>query len=136
MTRNGQDDAAGGISEARAIEGLLAYALTSPRWGGGAVQKVREAVARSRVLAKRFPGEYTDLLAHSLLTAARIQLNRGRAIEALPLVQEAVALARVTGGDRLIASLHRLAEALEELHRYSEAAAALAEADQLPPPSG
>ncbi|NBE92601.1 hypothetical protein FE391_09360 [Nonomuraea sp. KC401] len=61
-------------------------------------------------------------------------LRRGRPMEALPLAQEAVALTRPAGGAPLVASLHRLAAVLEALHRYSEAAALVAEADRLLPP--
>ncbi|WP_188187311.1 hypothetical protein [Nonomuraea sp. SYSU D8015] len=134
MTRNGPDDATRkGTSEAQAIEGLLAYAQSRPRWGRAALKVVSEAVARSRALARESPGEHTALLARCLRTAAKLLLKRGRAVEALPLALEAVALTRSVGGAPLVVSLHCLAAALEGLHRYSEAAATLAEADGIPP---
>ncbi|RVX43055.1 hypothetical protein EDD27_5724 [Nonomuraea polychroma] len=135
MTRNGPDDATRkGTSEAKAIEGLLAYALKRPRWGNSAIDYLTEAIARSRALARESPGEHTELLARCLRTAAKVLLKRRRAMEALPLAQEAVALTRARGGAPLVVSLHGLAAVLEALHRYSEAAAALAEADGIPPP--
>ncbi|MEO3885766.1 tetratricopeptide repeat protein [Nonomuraea sp. B5E05] len=135
MTRNGPDDATRrGTSEVDAIEGLLAYAQTRPRWGGSAVKSLSEAIARSRVLFGESPEEYSGLLARCLSTGARLLLRRGRPAEALPLAEEAVALTRSAGGAPLVASLYRLAAVLEALHRYSEAAALVAEADQLLPP--
>ncbi|SEG32919.1 hypothetical protein SAMN05444920_102602 [Nonomuraea solani] len=136
MTRNGPDDATRrGASDVEAIEGLLAFAQTRPRWGGGAaLSSASEAIARSRVLAKNSPGEHTALLARCLRTTAKLLLVRGRATEALPLAQEAVALTRSIGDGPLVVSLACLAAALEALHRYSEAAATLAEAERLPPP--
>lgn len=136
MTRNGPDDATRkDTSEVNAIEGLLAFAQTRPRWGGGtALNSASEAIARSRVLAGRSPGEHTGLLARCLCTTARLLLRRGRATEALPLAQEAVAVSRSLGGGSLMASLRCLATTYEALHRYSEAAATLAEADKIPPP--
>jgi hypothetical protein len=135
MTLNGPDDATRrGSSHVDAIEGLLAYAQTHSRWGGGGVRKASQAVAMSRALVDEFPGRYTDLLARCLRTTAGILLRRGKATEALPLAQEAVALTRAIGGGPLVISLRCLATALEALHRYSEAAAVLAEADQIPPP--
>ncbi|TMR10349.1 tetratricopeptide repeat protein [Nonomuraea zeae] len=88
----------------------------------------------SRALVDESSGKHTDLLARALRTTAGILLDRGKATEALPLAQEAVALARATGGGPLVISLHCLAAAYEALHRYSEAAELLAEADQIPPP--
>ncbi|KAB8192281.1 hypothetical protein FH608_026735 [Nonomuraea phyllanthi] len=133
MTRNGPDDATRrGTSDVEAIEGLLAYAQTrSSRWGGAALKRLSEAVARSRALDARAPGQHTALLARSLLAKARLLLERNRAGEALPLAEEAVALAREVGGPLLVMALSRLAATLEALHRYSEAAATIAEADQL-----
>lgn len=138
MTRNSPDDATRkGTPDARAIEGLLAYATARPRWGSSALNTVSEAIARSRILAEERPGEHTELLARCLLTAARLLLKRRRAAEALPPAQEAVELTRATGGAPLVVSLHCLAAALEGLHRYSEAAAALAEAERITgPPDG
>ncbi|MEV1178538.1 hypothetical protein [Nonomuraea sp. NPDC049784] len=134
MTRNSPDDATRrGTSDVEAIEGLLAYAQTSSRWGGGALRRAGEAVARSRALAREHP-KHTALLARSLSTTAKLLLKRGRAVEALPLAQEAVALTREMGGGPLVASLMCLAAVFEALHRYSEAAATMAEADQIPPP--
>ncbi|MFG1706864.1 hypothetical protein ACFLIM_27100 [Nonomuraea sp. M3C6] len=118
----------------KAIEGLLAYAQTRRRWGGGALDYASEAIARSRALSREFPGQYADLLARCLLTSARLLLKRRRATEALPLAQEAVELTRPLGGGPLVVSLHCLAAAFESLHRYSEAAATIAEAGQIPPP--
>ncbi|MGI5288637.1 hypothetical protein ACQEVF_35570 [Nonomuraea polychroma] len=135
MTRNGPDDATRkGTSEAKAIEGLLAYALKRPRWGHSAIDYLTEAIARSRALTRESPGEHTELLARSLRTAAKVLLKRRRAMEALPLAQEAVALTRAGGGAPLVVSLHALAAVLEALHRYSEAAATLAEAEGIAPP--
>ncbi|MFC7583463.1 hypothetical protein ACFQYP_06560 [Nonomuraea antimicrobica] len=74
------------------------------------------------------------LLSRCLLTAAKLLLGRGRAAEALPLAEEAVALTRPVGGAPLVVSLGCLATALEALHRYSEAAATHAEVDRVPPP--
>ncbi|MFI7633576.1 hypothetical protein [Nonomuraea sp. NPDC049400] len=134
MTRNSPDDATRrGTSDVEAIEGLLAYAQTGSRWGGAALRRARDAVARSRALAEESP-EHTALLARSLRTMAALLLKRGRAVEALPVAQEAAALTRAMGGAPLVASLMRLAEVYEALHRYSEAAAAMAEADRIPPP--
>ncbi|MEV0387220.1 hypothetical protein [Nonomuraea sp. NPDC050643] len=136
MTRNSPDDATRrGSSDVEAIEGLLAFALSRPRWGGGAaLSSASEAVARSRVLAEKAPEAHTVLLARCLQTSATLLLGRGRATEALPMAQEAVALTRSSGGAPLVVSLGCLAKALEALHRYSEAAATLAEADRIPPP--
>ncbi|MBF8193959.1 hypothetical protein ITP53_51455 [Nonomuraea sp. K274] len=137
MTRNGPDDATRkGTSDVEAIEGLLAYAETArSRWGGAALGSANEAIARSRVLVKEAPGEVTTaLLARCLRTAAGLLLRRGRATDALPLATEAVALTREMSGAPLVVSLHCLATALEALHRYSEAAMTLAEADAIPPP--
>ncbi|UBU10636.1 hypothetical protein [Nonomuraea gerenzanensis] len=119
-----------------AIEGLLALAAGRPRWAGGAaLNNAGEAIARSRALVAQSPGEHTELLARCLQTTARLLLARGRAVEALPLAQEAVALSRSTGGAALSVALRRLAQAQEALHRYSDAAATLAEADRLRPSS-
>jgi hypothetical protein len=136
MTRNGPDDATRrGTSAVAAIEGLLAFATTRPRWAGGAaLNSASEAIARSRALAAQSPGEHTPLLARCLHTTAKLLLARGRATEALPLAQEAVALTRSVGGGSLALSLRRLAEVQEALHRFSDAAATIAEADRLPPP--
>ncbi|MBB5784874.1 hypothetical protein [Nonomuraea jabiensis] len=136
MTRNGPDDTTrSGTSDVEVIEGLLAYAQTrSSRWGGAALKRVSEAVARSRALDARAPGTHTTLLARSLLAKAKLLLKRDRAAEALPLAQEAVSLTRPTGGAPLAVALYCLATTLESLHRYSEAAAAIAEADQILPP--
>jgi hypothetical protein len=136
MTRNSPDDASRkGGSEAESIAGLLAYAATRRRWGGSALKIVDEAVARSRALAERCPGEHTELLAHCLRTSAKLLLKRRRAVEALPPAEEAVTLTRAAGGPPLMLSLHVLAAVLEDLRRYSEAAALAAEADKiaLPP---
>lgn len=124
MTRNGPD--------AAAVQAMLAYAVRRPKWGGRGLERAREAIAQSRVLADRFPEEHTGLLVRALLTTARLLLDRSRATEALPMAQEAVALSRSIGGGSLVFSLHRLAEAYEALHRYSDAAETLAEADQIP----
>ncbi|GAA3260353.1 hypothetical protein [Nonomuraea helvata] len=134
MTRNSPDDATRrGTSDAEAIEGLLAYAQTGSRWGGAALRRARQAVARSRALATEFP-EHTALLARSLRLTARLLLKRGKAVEALPMAQEAAALTRAMGGAPLVTSLMHLAEVYEALHRYSEAAATMAEADRISPP--
>ncbi|TMR10149.1 hypothetical protein ETD86_40655 [Nonomuraea turkmeniaca] len=135
MTRSGPDDAPRkGMSEARAIEGLLAYAQKRPRWGNAAIDCLSEAIARSRALARECPGEHTELLARCLGTAAKVLLKRRRATEALPLAEEAVTLTRAGGGAPLVVSLQRLAAVLEALHRYSDAAATMAEADKVTPP--
>ncbi|GAA3538671.1 hypothetical protein GCM10022419_018320 [Nonomuraea rosea] len=134
MSRNGPDDATRrGTSQVEAIEGLLAYARTRSRWGGGALRNASQAVAMSRTLVGESAGKHTDLLARALRTTAGILLERGKATEALPMAQEAVALTRAIGGGPLVVSLHCLAGAFEALHRYSEAAEMLAEADQIPP---
>ncbi|MFI9590200.1 hypothetical protein [Nonomuraea sp. NPDC052265] len=133
MTRNGPDDATRmGTPDEAAVQALLAYALRLPRWGGRGVDRAREAIAQSRALAARFPAEHTGLLVHCLRSTAGLLLDRSRAVEALPMAQEAVALSRGLGGGHLAVSLYRLAEAYEALHRYSDAAEALAEADQIP----
>ncbi|MFI7693811.1 hypothetical protein ACIBQ6_32410 [Nonomuraea sp. NPDC049655] len=136
MNRNGPDDATRmGSPDAAAVQALLAYALTLPRRGGRGgrgVDRALEAVAQSRALAARSPAEHTALLAHCLRTTARLLLDRSRATEALPMAQEAVALSRGLDGGHLAVSLYRLAEAYEALHRYSDAAETLAEADQIP----
>ncbi|MFI7112211.1 hypothetical protein ACIBK9_38280 [Nonomuraea sp. NPDC050227] len=133
MNRNGPDDATRmGSPDAAAVQALLAYALTLPRRGGRGVDRALEAVAQSRALAARSPAEHTGLLAHCLRTTARMLLDRSRATEALPMAQEAVALSRGLEGGHLAVSLYRLAEAYEALHRYSDAAETLAEADQIP----
>ncbi|GAA2204302.1 hypothetical protein GCM10009850_002890 [Nonomuraea monospora] len=137
MTRNSPDDATRkGTSAVAAIEGLLAFAANRPRWAGSsALNSAGEAIARSRALAAQSP-EHNPLLARCLRTTARLMLAKGRAMEALPLAQEAVALTRSAGGGALGLSLRRLAEVQEALHRFSDAAATLAEADRLPPPPG
>ncbi|MEU6710365.1 hypothetical protein ABZ897_02700 [Nonomuraea sp. NPDC046802] len=135
MTRNGPDDATRkGTSEVDAVEGLLAYAQSRSRWGGAALSSLSEAIALSRTLAEKSPGEHTVLLARCLRTTAGHLLKRNRAVEALPLAQEAVALTRSIGGAPLVVALTCLASAYEALHRYSEAAATLAEADEITPP--
>ncbi|MET8869752.1 hypothetical protein ABZW11_43050 [Nonomuraea sp. NPDC004580] len=117
-----------------AIEGLLALAQTRPRWSrSAALNGFMEAIARSRVLAERAPREHTELLARCLRTTAKHLLAWGRFTEALPLAQEAVAVSRSIGGGSLVVCLHTLASVQEALHRYSDAAAALAEADAVPP---
>jgi hypothetical protein len=135
MTRNGPDDATrNGTPDAATVEALLAYAQTRTRWGGGGLDIAHKAIALSRTLAEQAPAEYTDLLARCLRTTAKLLLRRGHATEALPMAQEAVALTRATGDGPLVVSLLCLAEAQEALHRYTEAAETLAEADQIPPP--
>ncbi|MGR6916378.1 tetratricopeptide repeat protein [[Actinomadura] parvosata] len=136
MTRNSPDDATRkGTSAVDAIEGLLAFAASRPRWAASAaINSASEAISRSRALAAQSPGEHLPLLTRCLNTTARLMLARGRATEALPLAQEAVALSRSIGGASLAVSLHRLAEAQEALQRFGDAAATLAEADRLPPP--
>ncbi|MEV4169791.1 tetratricopeptide repeat protein [Nonomuraea sp. NPDC049709] len=135
MHRNDPDDATRkGSADVAAIEGLLAFAQTRPRWSGGAaLSSASEAIARSRVLAGKSPEEHTELLSRCLRTTAKLLLKRGKATEALPLAQEAVALARSVGGGPLVVSLMCLARVFEALHRYSEAAATMAEADRIPP---
>ncbi|NUR90067.1 MAG: tetratricopeptide repeat protein [Nonomuraea sp.] len=134
MTRNGPDDATRkGSPDAAAVRAMLAYATRRPRWGSRGVDRALEAVAHSRALVRRSPEEHTGLLVHALLVTARLLLDRSRATEALPMAQEAVALSRSLDGGSLVFSLHRLAEAYEALHRYSEAAESLAEADRVPP---
>lgn len=138
MTRNSPDDATRrGSAAVDAVEGLLAFATTRPRWAAStALNSASEAISRSRALAEVSPAEHTALLARCLSTTARLLLRRSRAMEALPLAQEAVALTRTAGGSPLATSLRCLAEAEEALHRYSDAAATLAEADRIPPPAG
>jgi hypothetical protein len=133
MTRNGPDDATQrGSPDAARVKALLAYAAQGRSlWGGRGLDRAREAIAQSRVLAAQFPEEHMGLLVHCLTTTAGLLLKRSRATEALPMAQEAVAISRSLGGGHLVFSLHRLAEAYEALHRYSDAAAAHAEADQL-----
>ncbi|MGW0806438.1 hypothetical protein [Nonomuraea sp. NPDC002799] len=135
MSRNGPDDATRkGAAGVEGIEGLLAYAQSRSRWGGGALTSLGEAIALSRALARESPMEHTELLARCLRTTAKFLLRRRQGMEALPLAQEAVALTRSIGGAPLAVSLHCLAAAYEALHRYTEAAATLAEAAELPPP--
>lgn len=135
MSRKGPDDATRkGTSGVEAIEGLLAFAQTRPRWSRStALNGFREAIARARMLADESPREHTELLVRCLRTTARQLLSWGRSTEALPMAQEAVAVARSIGGAPLIASLHTLAAVYEAEHHYSEAAAALAEADAIRP---
>ncbi|WP_157245960.1 hypothetical protein [Nonomuraea typhae] len=85
----------------------------------------------SRILAARDPIAHSCLLAKSLRTAATLLLLRRRPAQALPLAEESVALARGTGGAPLVVSLVCLAEILNALHRYGEAADAIAEADKV-----
>ncbi|HEX4814419.1 MAG TPA: hypothetical protein VFV66_16885 [Nonomuraea sp.] len=135
MTRYSPDDATHTCAaEVRFIEGLLALAASRRRWGGRALDAGKEAVARCRALDKRCPGEHAELLARCLLTGARQLLRRRRALEALPLAEEAVTLTRPVGGAPLTVSLHCLATALEALRRHDEAATALAEAGRVSPP--
>jgi hypothetical protein len=133
MTRNSPDDAThNGASAVGAVEGLLALAMSRPRWAASAaIGSASEAIARSRALAAESPDEHVGLLARSLRTAAQLQIQRGRPVEALPLAQEAVALTRSAGGPDLVAALGCLAKAQEALHRYGEAAATYAEAEKL-----
>jgi hypothetical protein len=133
MIRNSPDDATrDGSSAVKAVEGLLALAQSRPRWAvSAALSNASEAIARSRALAEESPGEHTGLLARCLCTTARLQLDRGRAMEALPLAQEAVALTRSIGGGDLVVSLGRLALVQQALHRYGEAASTYAEAEKL-----
>ncbi|WP_327091045.1 hypothetical protein OIE66_10595 [Nonomuraea sp. NBC_01738] len=132
MARNGFDDAIRrGTVGAEAVEGLLAYASTRSRWGGGALKNAREAVEMSRTLAAADPPAYTPLLARALRTSATLLLRRRRPARALPAAQESVALARAAGGAPLIVSLACLADVLTALHRYGEAAEAMAEAAEI-----
>ncbi|MEU8245152.1 hypothetical protein [Nonomuraea sp. NPDC048916] len=134
MARNGSDDTTRrGTTGADAVEGLLAYAATRPRWSRGALRDLREAVARSRELAAADPA-HTALLVRSLHTAATLLLKRGRAAEALPLAVEAVELSRPEGGAALVACLWCLSQVYEALQQYAEAAAATDEAAQAVPP--
>ena len=135
MSRKGPDDATRkGTSGVEAIQGSLAFAQTRPRWSrSAALNGFREAIARARILADESPREHTELLVHCLRTTARQLLLWRRSAEALPLAQEAVAAARSIGGAPLIASLHTLADAYEAERHYSDAAAAIAEADAVPP---
>ncbi|WP_143590325.1 tetratricopeptide repeat protein [Thermoactinospora rubra] len=118
-------------ASAEAVEALLAYASTGPRWGRGAVDRARRAVALSRELARSGSAEHTSLLARSLRTTARLLLRRRRAAEALPYALEAVSVARAVGGGALVVSLGCLADVLTALGRHEEAAAALKEAETI-----
>ncbi|MFI9560152.1 hypothetical protein [Nonomuraea endophytica] len=132
MARNGFDDAIRrGTVGAEAVEGLLAYAQSRSGWGRAGVRSALEAVAMSRVLATRDPAAHTGLLARSLRTAATMLLRRRRPARALPLAKEAVSLARASGGAPLVVSLVALAEILNSLQRYAEAAEAMTEADKI-----
>jgi hypothetical protein len=126
MARYGFDDkvrrqAVGAAS----VEGLLAYAMSRPRWA--ALRGARRAVAMARDLAAADPQAYTGLLSRALRTTAGLLLRR-RPQEALPLAEEAVVLARRAGGAPLVVSLALLAKVLEALDRYGEAAAASSQA--------
>lgn len=133
MARNGSDDTTRrGTTGADAVEGLLAYAASRPRWSRGALRDLREAVTRSRELAAADPG-HTVLLVRALHTAAMLLLKRGRAAEALPFAIEAVELAR-SEGEALVACLWCLSAVYEALQQYAEAAAATEEAAQVMPP--
>ena len=125
------DDALGRTSTpVRAVEGLLAYAQTQRRWGRparGALSSAGQAVSLSRDLAAHSPA-HTLLLVRALRTTARLHLERGQPAEALPLAEEAVALARRLGGDPLVISLEALARIYDSLQRYGEATSAIAEA--------
>ncbi|MEW9549347.1 hypothetical protein [Nonomuraea sp. NPDC050783] len=136
MSRNGPDDATRkGTEEAAEIEGLLALAATTrPQRGGAALEVMSEAIAKCRVLARTSPGEYDALLARCLRDTATMLLDRRRAVEALTLAQEAVALARAAGGVPLMRALRCLAAALGALNRFSEAAVTEAEAETLARP--
>lgn len=132
MARNGFDDAIRrGTVGAEAVEGLLAYAQTRSRWGRAGLRTARQAVEMSRALAAADPLAHTGLLARALRTTAGVLLKRGRPAQALPLAEESVALARAAGGAPLVVSLACLAEALDALHRYGEAAEAMAEAEKV-----
>ncbi|GAA0912788.1 hypothetical protein [Nonomuraea longicatena] len=127
MARYGFDDkvrreAVGAAS----VEGLLAYAMSRPRWA--ALRGARRAVAMARDLAAADPQAYTGLLSRALRTTAGLLLRRRRPEEALPLAEEAVVLARRAGGAPLVVSLACLAQVLEALDRYGEAAAASSQA--------
>ncbi|MEV0613184.1 hypothetical protein AB0I81_07640 [Nonomuraea sp. NPDC050404] len=133
MIRNSPDDATrDGASAVKAVEGLLALAQSRPRWAvSAALGNAGDAIARSRELVAASPGEHAALLARCLRTTAKLQMERGRAMAALPLAQEAVALTRSVGGGELVVSLGRLAQVQEALHRYGEAASTYAEAEKL-----
>jgi hypothetical protein len=130
MTRNNSDDATRrDTGEVAAVEGLLAYALSRPRWSRAAVRGVREAVRRSRALAAADPAAHVPLLARSLRAQARVTLRRGRPGDALEPALESVALARASGGAPLVVCLGCLAEVYRALRRHDEAASALEEAE-------
>jgi tetratricopeptide (TPR) repeat protein len=135
MARNGSDDATRrGTAGVAAVEGLLAYAGRRSRWGGGALDRVHQAIGLSRELAAADPDEHTVLLARCLLAAAKLLLKRGRAAEALPHAEEAVELCRPAGGAPLIVALACLSDVYEAQQRYGEAAAAMTEAASVDPP--
>ncbi|MCK2217425.1 hypothetical protein MF672_027080 [Actinomadura sp. ATCC 31491] len=128
MTRNGPDDATRkGSVETAEIEGLLAFAAT--RRGKARLNVMSEAIAKCRALVRKSPGQHEVLLAHCLRTSSRMLLDERRLTQALPAAQEAVALTRRCGGPPLAAALMCLGNVLEALNRFSEAAAAMAEAD-------
>ncbi|GAA4070005.1 hypothetical protein [Nonomuraea soli] len=129
MARNGFNERTS--ARVDAVEGLLAYASTQSRWSRQAIERVWEAVALSRELARTDPGAHTALLARSLRTAARLMLRRRRPDDALPSAEEAVRLARAVGGAPLILALGCLSEVLTALGRHEEAAVAMIEADKL-----
>ena len=123
MARNGSDDAIRrGTTGVEQVEGLLAYAATQSR--RAALKSAREAVALSRNVSNPL------LLARALRTAATLLLPR-RPAEALPLAQEAVSLCQPCGGAPLVVSLTCLANTLNALHRYGEAAEVMAAAEKL-----
>ncbi|NRQ30542.1 hypothetical protein HII36_01605 [Nonomuraea sp. NN258] len=114
---------------------MLAYAQTQSqaRWGRSALKSAQRAIAMCRGLDPE-SSDHTLLLARSLRTTATLLLGRGKPGEALPLAEEAVALSRLAGGGHLIVALTCLAGVLEELRRYSDAAAAWAEVSTIAPP--
>lgn len=135
MARNGSDDATRrGTAGVAAVEGLLAYAGRRSRWGGGALNRIHQAIGLSRELAAADPDEHGVLLARCLMAAAKLLLKRGRAAEALPHAEEAVELCRPTGGAPLVVALACLSGVYEAQQRYGEAAAATTEAASIEPP--
>jgi tetratricopeptide (TPR) repeat protein len=113
---------------------LLAYArvLRNTRRRQRALPVLAEAVAISRELSEGDALEYGGLLARALRELADYLTKYGQAGDALPLAEEAVALARISDGGALVVALYAYARVLRALGRHEEAAACEAEAEAVP----
>ncbi len=89
-----------------------------------AASRLEQALA-----AARSAGAAPQLVSRALYAFATLHVDRGRSAEALPLLEEAVGIAREEGSARLIAmQLHSYGTRLMEVGRLAEAEQALAEA--------